>query len=378
MENDDVKQALQICFGCIIDLYEERQSGGIVGVLLYFLASVVYHMDAFVKPVIEKQPNHPFSAIPLLQYPGLLQRLQKFVTLDRTDNMPQATGIPPHIDHSQKLSEILLKVTQITSMMMHQTEEIKASVVQAIEEHDIRGGVITIDFLNNRLKEHHKQLEQVLCDQLQQGGITNDQVTRPLPEQEHQQGQQKGIDHTLYYYDGKFWQVPRGWQFPEKILRRTGWSLWLNGQPGIVRPFRLLDPPSLSPDKKLRDRLKLEWRPIFQMMEQAPDMEIPTGSHNVTPEFVEQSFLQGTYYLKARAGYVWEHSTRPEVLTISSWSKHVQRSNIEKFGNDNDRANLPPPDRHNAPHSNKRQRRRQLAPKVLDQRRRVCQRHNSP
>ena len=295
MENDDVKQALQICFGCIIDLYEERQSGGIIGVLLYFLASVVYHMDAFVKPVIEKQPNHPFSAIPLLQYPGLLQRLQKFVTLDRTDNMPQATGIPLHIDHSQKLSEILLKVTQITSMMMHQTEEIKASVVQAIEEHDIRGGVITIDLLNNRLKEHHKQLEQVLCDQLQQGGITNDQVTRPLPEQEHQQGQQKGIDHTLYYYDGKFWQVPRGWQFPEKILRRTGWSLWLNGQPGIVRPFRLLDPPSLSPDKKLRDRLKLEWRPIFQMMEQAPDMEIPTGSHNVTPEFVEQSFLQGTY-----------------------------------------------------------------------------------
>ena len=242
--------------------------------------SVVYHMGAFVKHVIEKQPNHPFSAIPLLQYPGLLQRLQKFVTLDRTDNMPQATGIPPHIDHSQKLSEILLKVTQITSMMMHQTEEIKASVVQAIEEHDIRGGVITIDFLNNRLKEHHKQLEQVLCDQLQQGGI-NDQVTRRL----HQQGQQKGIDE-------KFWQVPRGWQFPEKILCRTGWSLWLNGQPGIVRPFRLLDPPSLSPDKKLLDRLKLEWRPIFQMMEQAPDMEIPTGSHNVTPELLSNHFCR--------------------------------------------------------------------------------------
>ena len=121
-------------------MYEERQDGAIVGVLLYFLAgSVVYHMYAFVKPVIEKQQNHPFSAIPLLQYPGLHQRLQKFVTLDKTDNMPQATGIPPHIDHSQKLSEILLKVTQITSMMMHLTEEIKASVVQAIEEHDIRG-----------------------------------------------------------------------------------------------------------------------------------------------------------------------------------------------------------------------------------------------
>jgi hypothetical protein len=28
MENGNVKQALQIFFGCIIDLYEERQSGG--------------------------------------------------------------------------------------------------------------------------------------------------------------------------------------------------------------------------------------------------------------------------------------------------------------------------------------------------------------
>ena len=61
-------------------------------------------------------------------------------------------------------------------MMMHQTEEIKASVAQAIEEHDIHGGVITIDFLNNRLKEHQKQLEHELFDHLQQGGI-NDQVT---------------------------------------------------------------------------------------------------------------------------------------------------------------------------------------------------------
>ena len=99
------------------------------------------------------------------------------------------------------------------------------------------------------------------------------------------------------------------------------------------------------------------------MMKQAPDMDIPTGSHNVIPEFVEQSFLQATYYLNSRrAGYLWEWITRPEVCTISSWYKHVQRSNTEKFGNDNDSANFPPPDQH----------------KVLDQRRRVCQRHNSP
>ena len=115
----------------------------------------------------------PISAIPLVfQYPGFLQRLQRIVTLDRTDSMPQATGIPPHIDHSQILSEILVKVTQVTSMMINQTEEeVKVSVVQAIEEHDIHSGVLTIDFLNNRLNKDHKQLQQVLCEKLQQGGI---------------------------------------------------------------------------------------------------------------------------------------------------------------------------------------------------------------
>ena len=56
------------------------------------------------------------------------------MTLDRTDNMPQATGIPPHIDQSQKLSEVLLRVTQITLMMMNQIERVKASVVQEIKD----------------------------------------------------------------------------------------------------------------------------------------------------------------------------------------------------------------------------------------------------
>ena len=75
---------------------------------------------------------------------------------------------------------------------MNQTEEeFKASVVQEIEEHDICGGVITIDFLNNRLKEHHKQLEQVLCEQLQQGG-QNGQLPQPLSEQEHNKVNKRG------------------------------------------------------------------------------------------------------------------------------------------------------------------------------------------
>jgi hypothetical protein len=57
------------------------------------------------------------------------------------------------------------------------------------------------------LKGHHKQLEQVICEQLQQVEIYC-KVPQPVPEQEHQHGQQKGIDHPLYCYNGNFWQAP--------------------------------------------------------------------------------------------------------------------------------------------------------------------------
>lgn len=112
----------------------------------------------------------------------------------------------------------------------------------------------------------------------------------------------------------------------------------------------------MSPDKKVKDQLKLAWQPIFQMMERAPGLNIPrTG---VTPTFIAESFLIATEYLLCtRAGYVWERSTRPELLTVSSWSKHVQRSSIVKYGNDTDRANLPPAQYFNAPHSVHRQNR---------------------
>ena len=115
------------------------------------------------------------------------------------------------------------------------------------------------------------------------------------------------------------------------------------------------------------------------MMEQAPDMEIPTGSHNVTPEFVEQSFLQELiisrqeldvfgsvqqdlkFLLSAHGLHMFSGVTLRSlgmIMTVPIF--HLQIGTMLPtaiYGSGGTSLHLA---------------------KVLDQRRRVCQRHNSP
>ena len=148
-----------MCYGNIIGLYEE-ENGGLVGVLLLLLASVVFHIDTFVRQKIqEHQANYLFAGLRPLQYPDLIGRLKEIVTTAPTANHPLATGIPPHIEQLQKLTTVLDGVTTISSMMLAQVAEVKTVVVEAIEECN---GIITIDFLQQRLRDHHQELEQMI------------------------------------------------------------------------------------------------------------------------------------------------------------------------------------------------------------------------
>ena len=111
--------------------------------------------------------------------------------------------------------------------------------------------------------------------------------------------------------------VPEGYQFPKKALWDTGWELWLRGQPNLeiccprsgqvkktpIKPFHLLKPSRLP--GPLKKKFQLEWKPIFAMMEETPDLMIPSGSSPLSPEFIRESFDKGTAYLKSRASYIW-------------------------------------------------------------------------
>jgi hypothetical protein len=54
----------------------------------------------------------------------------------------------------------------------------------------------------------------------------------------------------------------------------------------------------------LKKKFELEWKPIFAMMEEAPDLTIPAGISVLSPEFIQESFIKGTAYLKSRASWL--------------------------------------------------------------------------
>jgi len=124
-----------------------------------------------------------------------------------------------------------------------------------------------------------------------------------------------------------------------------------------IKQFRLLRPPRLP--EALTKNLQLEWKPIFAMMEEAPDLMIPAGMSPLSPEFIQESFDKGTAYLKSRASYIWAlRKSKIEAWSIGEWSKHVKYSAIMKNGIESDKAKLPAATRYNEAHRRPRKRRR--------------------
>ena len=122
------------------------------------------------------------------------------------------------------------------------------------------------------------------------------------------------IRHRLYAYDRRFWHVPKDYDFPMGVHLDTGWKLWICGLPSNetidandirvqahVRPFRILKPTMLPPDAP--KQFELTWRPIFSLMEGAPDMELSPAMDTAS---ISLSFSVGKQYLKTRVSYVFE------------------------------------------------------------------------
>jgi hypothetical protein len=128
----DLTAAMQLCFGNIITLFQDTSGAGLIGVLYFLLASVVFHMDSFVKPMIALNQRHPFGTIPLLLYPDLLDRLKQIVTTDESETLSRATGVPLHIDHAKRLNMVVSQLAMLTERMLDQTSEIKTSVLQGL------------------------------------------------------------------------------------------------------------------------------------------------------------------------------------------------------------------------------------------------------
>ena len=166
----------------------------------------------------------------------------------------------------------------------------------------------------------------------------------------------------MHNYDGKFWQVPKNFDFPAKTKQKRAWEFWLCGmkyREENIRPFRQLKP-SLLP-KNAQIKFKTQWQPILKKMENARDLNIPDTISDINSDVIKNTYAKTTEYLsKNVCSFLWEKEKgNVENLTVESWLTYMQHACIKKNGNQSNIANLPTETRYNMPHQTQRKKKKQ-------------------
>jgi hypothetical protein len=360
MENERIREAMELMYGPLLQKWAGTKDSDPTAVLLKVLPSIVYHSE-FLQSIIRRVPGHPFAGIPLLNDPALLRDLKELVTIEPSPHVSTATGIPPHVHHAKLTTSCLelcrLTLTEVKSM----ATDLKKAVCDAIESKAFENGIVTTQSLAEMLKVHHEQIDELITDRLKalqtSSAPTETATPTPVVDEEglefapgtmddaddDEEAPTRGpIVYRTYTHSGRFWHTPKTFVLPPRMKLDTGWKIWCNGIPcyqitddetgqaAPIRPFRAFKNEMLP--KHIRQNFCLHWRPIFEVMEACPGLD-PAD---------EDSFERGIAFLKTRVEYVFrKRRANPMQWELSTWSRHVRRSSIEKNGTDSDKAALP-------------------------------------
>ena len=124
MSNPDVQEAMYMMYRTIIDTWKNTLQDPDC-LLVRLLASVVYHLE-WIKAMGRTRSDHPFNTIPLMfASPKLIDALTKLVTIEPSIHMKEASGIPPHVEHSIKLQNLLEMAAECITLLKNQVTDIK-------------------------------------------------------------------------------------------------------------------------------------------------------------------------------------------------------------------------------------------------------------
>ena len=151
---------------------------------------------------------------------------------------------------------------------------------------------------------------------------------------------------TVFQYDGKFFAVPKNFNFPGCTLKQ-GLRFWLFGQSAdiegnrVVRPFRKLKT-SLLPIA-LRNKFKINWCPIFCYLEDK--LPLPRNTTMMTEAEFDVYFCDCVEVLNNRIPYVFSKKGGKGTLafSVATWSRLVLKSSIIKNGNEHDKSFIDSP-----------------------------------
>ena len=357
VENADVARALDLCYGRILS--KRQNLTYLPGIFLRLLASVVYH-EQWLREILLSSKKHPFGNIFLLDNTELLKKLKEQVTTEPTTNMQRPTGIPTHIDLQLKMEQILENNVDFLEQLKLQSVVIQESVKKAIQENDILSGNVTMPVLTEKLESHHQSIINFIkTNTTNLPGDNGDNINNNINNNNNSNESRLSYVSELssmegtpaYVYGGKFWDVPKNFKFQKNPTRKVGWEYWLRGRPGHemlvdgvmkkapIKPYRKFITDNLPASEK--NVYGTSWKKIFDLMEKAPGLIIPSDPKDIDDKFIEDSFNIATEYLKTRVSYIWELKNRTVAnWTISTWSKHVSPGFINDLGNENDKALL--------------------------------------
>jgi hypothetical protein len=161
MSNEKVNEAMNLMFMTILQRWGCTAVDP-TGILLYCLALVVWHVN-FLKDMAVRHPGHPFSMIPCLSNPTLLNNLlvtlepSKGISLDPKRNPTTCAACI----HCKKKS---LPCVETLETLQQMAENVKESMKEAFKEKAEENGQI----IGERLKtmfEIHQNLVVAMINQ---------------------------------------------------------------------------------------------------------------------------------------------------------------------------------------------------------------------
>jgi ABC-type methionine transport system ATPase subunit len=120
---------------------------------LLLLASLVHH-SAWIKSICSQYPDHPFHSIPLLNEPKLIQELlDEHLTLERSDLVPIATGVPPSVKHSKLIKKVLEVCERTDAKVDTFMEHLNESVADAVDAKVAAEGGVNSSILKSTIQD---------------------------------------------------------------------------------------------------------------------------------------------------------------------------------------------------------------------------------
>ena len=256
LENESIKEAMHLMYGPILQHYAARSENPI-GILLRCLACIIYHSDRLLETMVS-HPGHDFSKLTILQNRELLSTLKPLVTIHPTKGgMMAPTGVPPHIGIAVQVTEVLDTLGELVRQFGEHGDNLMIAVEEALDNKSWDSGHVTGSRLKEILESYKKESIETVDQQLKgmrvelrrviEQGRRDRSLTGEVGGSNFEGGFEGGRFHeedsesgdgggggvpkarTVYHYDGRFFAVPTGYQFPKANLR-SGLRCWLVDQ----------------------------------------------------------------------------------------------------------------------------------------------------